>query len=671
MRLLFLSNVHPNPLAPGKGTFNGALIRALGRQHEVHVVCPVSWVERLRNMKTVLPATPILLQPSVTASYPTFWYPPKLLRSQYDRFLDWSIQGRVERDLQAFRPDAVLSYWAHPDGATALRIARRLGVPAVSMVGGSDVLLLGQTGPRRAAILSTLKQSDAVIAVSSDIARQVIADGVDTDRVSVVRRGVDEDIFCPGDKVAARRKLGLPLDEQILVGVGRLVPVKDWRTLVAACGHLQQHGPARHCYLLGDGPERSALERQVGNLGLQGRVELRGGQSQAELADWYRAADLVVLTSLSEGVPNVLLEAIACGAAFVATNVGGIPEIADPDNDQLVPAGEPTKLAEAIEGRLGLQRMQARQRARPLTWQASADQVIGIIQSCRRKRHDALAASSVAQSDSAVVPAIERVTEASSALPERPKHRVNPLRQGVKTVMSAVLPRDRWLTKGPDTALGIALTFDDGPHPDYTPRLLDQLLKHQIRATFFVVGQAVARCPQLAQRIVAEGHTLGCHTYTHSEPASTSARTLLDEVRRSLALIEDLTNQRLTLFRPPKGQLSLTKTLGLWKLQQTIVLWNRDPRDYHANQSAGIQPWVRDYRPERGDIVLLHDTHPHCIDAIEPFVQLVANHSLGEFQTIDQWLAGRSCSARPVCDERVLEAASSGQVQRMKQGYLE
>lgn len=248
---------------------------------------------------------------------------------------------------------------------------------------------------------------------------------------------------------------------------------------------------------------------------------------------------------------------------------------------------------------------------------------------------------------------------------------MNPFRQGMKTMMSAVLPRERWLTRGPDTATGIALTFDDGPHPEYTPRLLDELQKFQIRATFFVVGEAVERFPRLAKRIIADGHTLGGHTYTHSEPAETSARKLMNEVRRSLDLIEDLTLQRLSLFRPPKGKLSLAKTIGMWKLQQTIVLWNCDPRDYRADAVQGIQLWVQEYQPQRGDIVLLHDTHPHCIAAIEPIVQRVADHGLGDFQTIDQWLSPSKRITRPESDELVLETSSAGAVHDAKQGYSE
>lgn len=385
MRLLFFSNVHPNPLAPGKGTFNGALVRALGAQHDVHVLCPVSWVDRLRARRVALSAKPVLLDPTVTASYPTFWYPPKVLRSHYDRFLEWSIQGRLARDLKTFQPDAVLSYWAHPDGTVAVRIARQLGIPAVTMVGGSDVLLLGREGQRRNVILNTLTQSDAVIAVSEDIAQHIVADGVPQNKVHVVRRGVNRELFHPGDKAAARHKLGLPVDARILIGVGRLVPVKDWPTLIAACGLLPQDKTPTHCYLLGDGPLHGSLQQQIDQLGLQGKVILKGSQSQAALADWYRAADLIVLPSVSEGIPNVLLEAIASGLPFVATRVGGIPEIADPVQHRLVAVSQPHEMANAIRERLACGPSSQPPRVQPLSWRESANQVTKIIQNCRTK----------------------------------------------------------------------------------------------------------------------------------------------------------------------------------------------------------------------------------------------------------------------------------------------
>lgn len=235
------------------------------------------------------------------------------------------------------------------------------------------------------------------------------------------------------------------------------------------------------------------------------------------------------------------------------------------------------------------------------------------------------------------------------------------LRQGIKALMMSVLPRNRILGRGPLSSNAIALTFDDGPHPDYTPCVLDELERLKIHATFFVVGQAAERHPEIMKRMVAEGHTIGCHTYSHSEPSATSAAKLQDEVRRSLALIEDVTCQRPTLFRPPKGKLTLEKTIKLWGMHQTIVLWNRDPRDYQAACPEGILPWVNQYQPQSGDIVLMHDTHPHCIHAIEPLARIAALSQIG-FCTVDEWLSSRSRLGRPMKEELILQTTAAGRV---------
>ncbi|MFO1020271.1 MAG: polysaccharide deacetylase family protein [Planctomycetales bacterium] len=172
------------------------------------------------------------------------------------------------------------------------------------------------------------------------------------------------------------------------------------------------------------------------------------------------------------------------------------------------------------------------------------------------------------------------------------------------------------MTSGPAVTRDVALTFDDGPHPEYTPRLLDELAEHDIRATFFVVGNRAEQHPDLIRRIVAEGHELGHHSWTHSEPNQTSAGQLLDEVRWSIALLEDLTGKPSSLFRPPKGQLTWRKMRRLWELKQTIVLWNVDPRDYAMTDAGQIRAWGESYAPRAGDILLFHDNHPHCIEAV-------------------------------------------------------
>lgn len=221
------------------------------------------------------------------------------------------------------------------------------------------------------------------------------------------------------------------------------------------------------------------------------------------------------------------------------------------------------------------------------------------------------------------------------------------IRQAIKWSMTRMLPSDRWLVTGPRTSKGVALTFDDGPHPEYTPRLLNELQRYGIKATFFVVGRAVERYPHLVQRMVEEGHAVGTHSYTHSEPRDTSTAILIDEVRRSIELCETVIGTAPRLFRPPKGQLTLSKTWKLWGLNQTVVLWNQDPRDYQAD-SKSMSQWIEGYTPQGGDIVLMHDNHPRCIAAIEPLVRVANAHELADFAKIDDWVPQSMARAMPV-----------------------
>lgn len=361
MKILFYSYAFPNVTNPGLGTFNRSMIAGLAADHDVRVVSPVSFVDAWKAwfQKTApngLNDAGFAAVPGVPTEYLTSYYTPKVLRSQYGRWMWWSVRRQLHRTMKQFQPDVVLSYWAHPDGEVAVRMAHRHGVPAVVMVGGSDVLLLGRHGQRQKKILDVMQNADAVVTVSKHISDTLERDGVDRHKLRVVRRGVDRALFSPGDKTTARRGLSLPETGTILISVGRLVPVKGHSHLLHACRLLAARRVPFRCYLLGDGPLKDELQQQIIQMGLEGTVELRGAQNQSQLAEWYRAADMTVLPSDSEGVPNVLMESIACGTPFVASDVGGIPEIADSRHDRLVPPASPVALADAIEWQLKMRR---------------------------------------------------------------------------------------------------------------------------------------------------------------------------------------------------------------------------------------------------------------------------------------------------------------------------
>jgi glycosyltransferase involved in cell wall biosynthesis len=143
-------------------------------------------------------------------------------------------------------------------------------------------------------------------------------------------------------------RLGLPAEGNVLLFVGALLFSKGAGVFLEACALLRQRGLDLGCYLVGHGRDAGRLRALAGRLGLGDRVHLVGSRPQAQLPDWYWACDLVALPSFSEGIPNVLREALMCGRPFVATRVGGIPEIAHPSFSRLVPPGSATEFAAAV-----------------------------------------------------------------------------------------------------------------------------------------------------------------------------------------------------------------------------------------------------------------------------------------------------------------------------------
>jgi teichuronic acid biosynthesis glycosyltransferase TuaC len=374
MRVLFYSSIFPRPWNTTRGIFCFNACRALVQLgHEVRVVSPRSWLERA-GAPTSLPGLSEL-----NVEYPLYVYPPRILQSTHDRFMALSSHRAMVRVMADLRPDCVLSYWAHPEGAVAARFARAAQIPSAVIVGGSDVLVLARhTGRRRRSVVRALHANDAVITVGRQLADAVEALGIPGAKVHVVYQGVDDALFSPGSMTAARSRLGIPETGKVLVSVGSLIPVKGIDVLLEAMARLAaRHGDVR-LYLVGDGASRRDLEALASRLRLSGIVRFVGKVEQAALPDWYRAADLTVLASRSEGLPNVLRESLACGTPFVATRVGGVSEIAAGTPSRLVPAEDPEALSEAIGGSLAEPRAPLTMNGF-MTWQQSSQRILDVL----------------------------------------------------------------------------------------------------------------------------------------------------------------------------------------------------------------------------------------------------------------------------------------------------
>lgn len=169
---------------------------------------------------------------------------------------------------------------------------------------------------------------------------------------------------------------------------------------------------------------------------------------------------------------------------------------------------------------------------------------------------------------------------------------------------------------------GVALTFDDGPHPEYTPQVLDVLARYGARATFFLVGEHVERYPELVRRIAAEGHTIGNHTYSHARCRTLDLPALTLEMQRTDAALAVALGGPLPdppPFRPPFGELRAAQALHLAMKGRSVVFWNQDVRDYRGASPAEIA--ALGPALGAGDIVLLHDRFPGTVEALPQLLE--------------------------------------------------
>jgi peptidoglycan/xylan/chitin deacetylase (PgdA/CDA1 family) len=624
MRLLLIANDFPNPAQPSKAIFNRYLAQALTREHDIRVISPIPWLDEWQfsadQRKALGPDRRAILD-GVEVHHPRYYYPPKVLREHYGWYYWHSVHRTVRRLIEARLPDAVLSYWAHPDGEVAVRVARTFGLPSVVMVGGSDVLILPRQRRRRLCVARVLQEANAVLTVSEDLRATVIALGVRPEKVHLWRRGVDLDRFNLGDRTEARRRLDIPVEVRALLWVGRMVAVKGLDVLLDACARLRDRGVNFHLYLVGDGPLRGSLESQTRARGLGNVVSFVGSQLHDRLPDWYRAADVTLLPSWSEGLPNVLRESLACGTPFVATRVGGIPEIAAEPAKQLVAPGDAGALAEAVSRMLADPGPAALPQSRSTGWQDSARELVRILQPLVRDAQEG-----------------ERPwwTGRNRLLSQPASASYLSWRQLLRRLMAAVLPRRLFLACHPTESGSICLTFDDGPDPKHTPQLLDVLKRYGVRATFFLVGRMVQAHPDLVRRIAAEGHAVANHSFYHSDPDLMSAGDVLKGVRHTQAILSELVGTASLLYRPPHGKLSVRKLLGLWRRGYTIVLWSVDPKDYACRSADDLRDSLRRQRLRGGDIVLLHDWAPCTAEVLPELIERSRGQGL-DFALVSEW----------------------------------
>ncbi|TWT17247.1 glycosyltransferase family 4 protein [Luteimonas marina] len=346
MNVLALTNLFPSRWDPLRASFNRQQFDRLAARHDLEVLVAVDFRER-RGPGGEPPALA-----HARTSHFTFWYPPGIGRSLHGLAWYASLLAQHGARLKRKRFDVLLASWGYPDAVGTAMLARRLGLPYVVKVHGSDLNVQAKFRLRRPQVAAALRGARAVVAVSAALSAEARALGVEDDRVHLLYNGVDGDRFFPGNRGDARRALGLPQDVPIMLYAGNLKVSKGCIDLLEAFPAVLERHPGARLVFVGGGAA-AALNGRARELAIAENVLLAGPRPHHELADWMRAASLLCLPSHNEGVPNVVLEAMACGLPVVATRVGGIPEVLPEYAGTMVPAHDRLALAQALDEALG------------------------------------------------------------------------------------------------------------------------------------------------------------------------------------------------------------------------------------------------------------------------------------------------------------------------------
>jgi peptidoglycan/xylan/chitin deacetylase (PgdA/CDA1 family) len=196
-------------------------------------------------------------------------------------------------------------------------------------------------------------------------------------------------------------------------------------------------------------------------------------------------------------------------------------------------------------------------------------------------------------------------------------------------------PRRALLFRGKS---GVALTFDDGPDADHTPRYLDLLRDLGVRGTFFVVGENVERHPDLVRRMAAEGHDIGNHGHRHLQARKSSFADFREDLRIASSRLREVVEREIRLYRPPYADLPLIPFLHLLSRGFVTVMWDVDSLDYQRDPRV-VRDQLRRHNRWNGHVILLHDDHHSALDVLPELIREGKERRCA-FRTVSEMIHG-------------------------------
>ena len=357
MRILTFTSLFPNASNPVMGVFVRNRMQAVHNrgENQVDVVAPIPYSSKALPVAAWRRYAAVPQQEKIgdlTVFHPRYPVVPKISLPFQGLSMFLSSYRLVKRLHRDARYDCIDAHYVYPDGFAAVLLGRALDLPVAVSARGSDINLYATLRQVRAMVQFTVQHADGLIAVSSALADGMLGLGASAAKLKIIGNGVDTQMFHPIDPQDARRKLGIPLDAQLVICVAGLADSKGHALLIRAIHQLRPRMPNLRVVCIGEGNLRAEIESLIRQLHLHEQVSLLDVLPRQELKYWYSAADVSCLASTREGWPNVILESFACGTPVVATRVGGVPQVIDSPKLGIIVSRDVSEFASALEAAL-------------------------------------------------------------------------------------------------------------------------------------------------------------------------------------------------------------------------------------------------------------------------------------------------------------------------------
>ena len=393
MRILSLSSVYPNPAEPGLGLFVRSRLQSMAKHADLKVIAPIPVLDYSHPEGKVFRAREFPLRRRddlIEVFHPRWVFPPYgtplNVLFEFGRVIP--LVSRIQRD---FPFDLIDAHFAYPEGCVAALLSAAFRVPFTITLRGSETMF-DRYRYRRASMKAALRRAAAVITVSDELRAYALSRGADAETTRTIPNGIDTDCFYLQDPLAMRQRHDLSPQRKLILTAGELIEAKGHHLMVEVLKGLLAQGVDAELLIVGatarGGPQFERTIRELVRVsGLENRVRFLGWVGRQKLSELFSAVDLFCLASYTEGWPNVVNEALACGTPVVVTQVGGVAAMVPaPEYGTIVPQKNLQLLQEAVSKALcrPWDRANISKWGRSRTWDTVAREVMGVFAEAAR-----------------------------------------------------------------------------------------------------------------------------------------------------------------------------------------------------------------------------------------------------------------------------------------------